>query len=289
LNNIGYFWHYKIRSFSGRLITFSSKYFPRGMPIITLTTDWNRDDYYLGATKGKILSECQDATIVDITHKVPPFNISQAAFIVRNTIEHYPKGTIHLIGVNIENDDDQSLVVVDYQEQYLVCCDNGILGLIMTNAQGRVWILDHNEKESTFPFLSVLVPAACSLAKGKEPGQLGKELKNFNKQVPIRATIDDSIITGSVIYIDSYQNAITNVSADLFKRIGKSRKFEILIQSNHYRVSKISKHYNDQPVGEIVVLFNSLKLLEVSINKGNAAELLNLRQGSNIRIRFKEE
>ena len=72
------------------------------MSIITLTTDWNKDDYYIGAVKGSIYNNCTGVTIVDISHQVKPFNIYQAAFILKNVYKYYPKGSVHIIGVKTE-------------------------------------------------------------------------------------------------------------------------------------------------------------------------------------------
>ncbi|MDP4189503.1 MAG: SAM-dependent chlorinase/fluorinase, partial [Bacteroidota bacterium] len=72
------------------------------MSIITLTTDWSQNDYYLGALKGKIYSLCSGAVVVDITHQIPSFDLSQAAFILKNSFPFFPKKTVHLIGVNSE-------------------------------------------------------------------------------------------------------------------------------------------------------------------------------------------
>ena len=60
------------------------------MPIITLTTDWNENDFYVSAIKGKILSQCPHALIIDVSHQIQTFNITQAAFIIRNSFHHFP-------------------------------------------------------------------------------------------------------------------------------------------------------------------------------------------------------
>ena len=52
--------------------------------------------------------------------------------------------------------------------------------------------------------------------------------------------IDESVINGSVVYIDSYKNAITNISRELFDQIGKGRPFEIFVQSNHNRIDRLN-------------------------------------------------
>ena len=127
------------------------------------------------------------------------------------------------------------------------------------------------------------------MARGEKISDLGNQVNNYEKRIPLRATIEETGITGSIIYIDSYQNAITNITKDLFERIGKNRVFEILVQSNYYKLNKINRTYGETSVGEILALFNSLNLLEIAINNGNAAELLNLTVGSTIRINFKNK
>ncbi len=130
---------------------------------------------------------------------------------------------------------------------------------------------------------------ACGIAKGEKPEAMGKPVKEFQKRIPIRAAIDKSVITGTVIYIDSFRNAITNITSDLFDRVGGDRPFEIYVQSNHYKISRINNYYHETSAGEILALFNSVGLLEIAINKGNAADLLNLSTNSTIRVKFLEE
>jgi hypothetical protein len=94
------------------------------------------------------------------------------------------------------------------------------------------------------------------------------------------------VIIGSIIYIDSYNNAITNISKKLFDRVGNGRKFEIYVQSNYNKVNFISKGYNEVDLGELLALFNSANLLEFAIRNGYAAELLSLNVGGSVRVKF---
>lgn len=256
------------------------------MPIITLTTDWKTNDYYVGAIKGKILSECPGTTIIDITHQVPSFNINQAAFIIRNCYYNYPPGSIHLIAVNSEGGKDEPFLAVSYDKHYLLTTDNGILGLICSDPPDQVVRIDAVGDNYSFTGVSVFADAACRLAAGEAITALGTEVKEYKKKIPIRAAIEESVINGSIIYIDSFRNAISNISKDLFERIGKGRNFEIYVQSNHYRINRINRLYNETSPGEILAIFNSIGLLEVAINNGNAADLLNLSVNSGIRIKF---
>ena len=92
------------------------------------------------------------------------------------------------------------------------------------------------------------------------------------------------MITGSIIFIDSYGNAISNITREVFYRVFEKRNFRILIQSNKNYTDHISKRYSDEPVGELLAMFNSLDLLEISINGANATELLSLTIGSVVRV-----
>ena len=259
------------------------------MPIITLTTDWNKDDYYLAAVKGQIISLSPDTKIVDISHQIPSFNVRQAAFLIKNSYAHFPEGTVHIIGVNSTSASKPRFLLVSVDKQHFLTYDTGIFGLLFKEEPEEVIEIQLEDIDQvTFPELTVFARTACKIVQGKKLSDLGKTTTQFTKTIPLRAAIDDSTITGSVIYIDSYRNAITNVTRELFSRIGQGRKFEILIQSDHYKVSKINTNYGETTMGELLALFNSIDLLEIAINRGNAADLLGLSTNSTIRIKFLE-
>ncbi|MEN8230394.1 MAG: SAM-dependent chlorinase/fluorinase [Bacteroidota bacterium] len=260
------------------------------MHIITLTSDWNEYDYYVASLKGKLLSLCPEARIVDINHRVKPFNSAQAAFVVRNSYPNFPDNTIHIIAVNSEPEEGGQLLAARVNNQYFLCADNGILGLLGGPEPEIVVKLDESPEQhpASFISMSIFAEAACTLAKGTPLMELGTTTDSYNKQTPLRPTIEDQTITGSIIHIDSYQNAITNISKELFNRVGVGKQFEIYVQSKHYLINKISNRYNETPPGELLALFNAVNLLEIAIRNGNAAGLLKLNTSSTIRVEFKE-
>jgi S-adenosylmethionine hydrolase len=225
---------------------------------------------------------------VDITHQVQSFNITQAAFVVRNCFHNFPEGSIHILGVNTEGDKDSSFLLVEYKKHFFIGTDNGMFGLIFSDEPSKIIRLKEPAKPKSFSSFSVFADTACKIGSGEKPESLGKPAREYQKRIPIRAAIDQSVITGTVIYIDSFRNAITNITRDLFERIGKDRPFEIFVQSNHYRIDHINTYYHETSPGEILALFNSVDLLEIAINKGNAADLLNLSTSSTIRVKFSE-
>ena len=257
------------------------------MSIITLTTDWNKDDYYLAAIKGQLMGLCPDAKIVDISHQVPSFNIRHAAFLIKNSYTHFPDYTIHIIGVNSTSVISSRFLAVSVDKQYFLAYDTGIFGLLFKEEPIEVVEIKLEVTDKvTFPEISVFGRTASKIIQGKKLEDIGKTTTKFTKTIPLRAAIENSTITGSVIFIDSYRNAISNITRELFQRIGKGRKFEILIQSDRYRVTKINANYGETTMGELLAIFNSIELLEIAINRGNAADLLGLSTNSVVRIKF---
>ena len=260
------------------------------MHIITLTSDWNENDYYVASLKGKLLSVCPEAHIIDISHNIKTFNSSQAAYVVRNSYPHFPDNTIHIIAVNTEPEEGTQLLGARLDKQFFLCADNGILGLLEGSEPEEVVQLTGNYQENpdTFLALSVFASAACALSAGTALSKLGSPTREYKKQTPLRATIEDNTIIGSVIHIDSYQNAITNISEELFKRVGNSRPYVIYVQSKHYTINRINVRYNESNPGDLLAIFNSSGALEIAMREGNAAGLMRLTTNSTIRVEFKK-
>ena len=259
------------------------------MAIVTLTTDWNRSDYYIGSVKGKILSADASIQIVDISHQVQPFNIMQAAFILRNCCFNFPDRTIHMVAVNAALSPKRPLLVFEIKNQIFIAPDNGIVGLLYGEKPEKIFIVKGSKDALNFLSLDIFIETAVKIIKGAVYDTFLEPAARFESQIPYRPVIEKNLINGSVIYIDSFANAITNISDETFKKVGQGRHFEIFIQSNHYKLEKINKTYSDSISGELLALFNSIGLLEIAINNGNAADLLNLAINSAIRIKFYDE
>jgi S-adenosylmethionine hydrolase len=256
------------------------------MPIITLTSDWGHSDHYIGAVKGSILNQLPDVKIIDISHQVAPFNIEQAAFILKNCYKNFPKGTIHIIGVNTEESDKNPHTVVFIDDHYFIGTDNGIFSMIFDKPPKKIIELNIMLDSDYFTFSTRdrFVKAAIHLAEGKKIEDLGVERKKVNEKILFKPAVEKNIIKGIIIYIDSFENVITNITEQLFKKIGKGRKFSVLFRGES--INKIYKSYNDVPVGEIVAIFGSNGHLEIAINQGNASGLLGLGINDTVMIEF---
>ncbi|MFZ0489268.1 MAG: SAM-dependent chlorinase/fluorinase, partial [Salegentibacter sp.] len=148
------------------------------MAIITLTTDFGEKDHFAGAVKGAIYSELEDIRIVDISHSVSPFHISEAAYIIKNAYRSFPPGTIHIIGIDSELTPENKHLAVLLDDHYFICANNGILSLIASEVRPEkiVEINIHDKVSTNFPVLDVFVKVACHLARGGTLEVIGKNV-----------------------------------------------------------------------------------------------------------------
>lgn len=251
------------------------------MPPVTLTTEWKPEDIYHGIIKGKLLSFCPGVSIIDNAINIAPFDILHAAFVVRNTYLNYPKGTIHIICVHSEAGSDQNYLIVRAKDHFFIGTDNGIFSLILNGEPDEVIRIDTGDQSDE---LDIFAKAAADLVGGKKLHEIGKPVSSISERVPLRATIEANTITGSIIFIDSYGNAISNITREVFSRVFEGKEFRILIQSNRNYTDRIVRKYSDVGVGDMLTRFNSLDLLEIAINGANITELLRLETGTVVRI-----
>jgi S-adenosyl-L-methionine hydrolase (adenosine-forming) len=256
------------------------------MIFITLTTEWHEGDFFNGIARGKLAVLCPDAAVVTNAMAIPPFNIMHGAFVVRNTFIHYPEGTIHLIFVNSEPTKDGHYLIVKARGHYFIGADNGIFSLIL-NSPPEIIIGIKNDNSTDE--IDLFTKTAAAIASGKKLTSLGEKMDHIMEKVPLRATIDKDVIIGSILFIDSYGNAITNITREVFGRVFETRLFRIFIKSNKYYTEKISISYSDEPIGELVTRFNSLDLLEVSINGDNLRQLFDIEIGDVVRVEAKNQ
>ncbi len=277
------------------------------MAIITLTTDFGLKDHFVGALKGAIFSEIADVNIVDISHGVSPFNIPECAYILENSYKNFPKGTIHLVGVDAEPTVENQHIAVLVDGHYFISANNGVIGLITSEKKPEKIVqinLPNNHENGAFPEMDVFVKVACHLARGGtlevigQPFNALKELREFSPQF----ADNGNKIIGSIIYIDNYGNVITNILKQQFEGYRNGREFELIARS--HKIHQIHERYSDivnfdveknkrKGAGDLLALYNSSDYIELAIYKSNlntgggASTLLGLEYRDTITINFK--
>lgn len=275
------------------------------MAIITLTTDFGEKDHFAGAIKGAIYSELPEVRIVDVSHSVSPFNISEAAYIILNAYSSFPKGTIHIIGIDSELNPENKHIAISLDDHYFICANNGIMSMICAEIAPEkiVEINIHDKIETNFPVLDVFVKVACHIARGGTLEIIGKVINTIKPIKNLNPFVNDdkNQIIGSVIYIDNYGNVVTNIKKKFFEDIQKTREYEISARNHKFR--KIYNRYSDvvnfdieeskrNDEGKGLVVFNSAGYLEIAVYKsncstvGSASTLMGLKTMDTVTVNF---
>lgn len=254
-------------------------------PIITLTTDFGTRDFYVGALKGALMRNCPGAVLVDISHAITIFDIVQAAFVVQNAYPEFPRGSIHLIGVNCVYDTNFRFVVVRQNSHFFVAPDNGLLTLLFEQiAETDIRALPSPES-ANFPVKDVFANAAKHLAKGNPFEELGEPAGEILQRISLHPVITPSRIRGTVIHVDNFENAIVNIRKETFEKAVQGNPFSLFFKRND-PISRLSQTYADVPLGEPLCLFNSAGYLEIAVNMGKAATLLGLKVEDVVEVVF---
>lgn len=275
------------------------------MSIITLTTDFGLKDHFVGALKGKIITEHPQAQIIDISHNVDLFNISEASYTINAAYNSFPKGSVHLIGVDSERTLENKHIAMQWNDHFFICADNGILSILTQKIvpQKIVEINIHDRLPEGASDMDVFVKVACHLSKGGAMSVIGKEISAIKEINELQAVVasDFNAIKGAVVYIDHFGNCVTNISRKLIQEVGKGRAFEVkfgtkTIKSIHksYSDFKISERFTLKDYeGERLALFNEAGFLEIAIYKsnpstvGSATSLLGLKFRDVVTIQYK--
>ena len=216
------------------------------MAIITLTTDFGYKDHFVAAIKGNILKEVPEATVVDISHAVSPLDILECAYILKNAYGYFPKGTIHIIGMDSEESEENKHIAVFADGHYFIGANNGIISLITKEVPPEevAQITLPNTILNSFPVLEVFVKVACHLARGGKLGVVSKPFEGLReiKVLEPRISNEGKTIIGNVIYIDNYGNVVTNITKALFEAYRNGRPFEII--ARRQKITAIHHSYN---------------------------------------------
>jgi S-adenosylmethionine hydrolase len=276
------------------------------MQILTLTSDTGLQDYYIAALKGAILRTMPEVQIVDISHSIQPFDVASAAFQMQCCYKDFPDGTIHLIGVDSEPliqppeySDASSFIssyptVMKFHNQYFISNDNGFFGAFLDDQEPeelwRYTVDLNNALELKYPMKNCFVPLAKRIIEKENLETFAEAVNKYKKALIPKAVIEEYIVRGIVIHIDSFGNLITNISKADFERLPKDAPYSIKFANEKYYIDHISETYNAVQQGERVALFNENNLLEIAINRGarqstgGADILFGMKLGDRLRI-----
>ena len=275
------------------------------MAIVTLTTDFGYKDHSVSVIKAALIHQISDLTIIDISHQISPYNPSETAYILKNAFRAFPRGSIHIIGVESEWTPENIHIAIEFEGHFFIGADNGILSMVLENLKATkiVEINIHKSIVTSFPVLDVFVNVAAHIARNGALEVIGKPIVKIKELTNINPVVnrEGNQILGSVIYIDNYGNLVTNIKKMYFDEIRKTRNFTIFARTVKFK--NIYKGYSEaidfslpknkrDEDGKKLALFNSANHLELAVYKSNpqtvggASSLFGLDYRDPVTIKF---
>ncbi len=251
------------------------------MPIITLLTDYGTADSYVGEVKGVLLSRVPGATLVDITHEIPPGDIAAGAYVLARTWGRFPAGTVHLVVIDPGVGGQRAAVAITAGGHAFVGPDNGLFGTLNGQEGLRAVCLPVPEAAShTFHGRDLFAPAAGALAAGVPLAELGAGHPGALVPLPVaEPRYEGKVVIGEVIYVDRYGNLVTNLTT-AFVPPYASLEIESLV------VGPLRQTFSDVPVGGLVAYVGSGGFVEVAVRDGSAMRRTGLGVGGKVKARL---
>jgi len=272
--------------------------------IIALLTDFGlRGQHYVAAMKAVILNINPDVKIIDISHGISSYSIIEASYILKTTYKHFPKTTVFIIVVDPGVGSTRKIIALKTTSNYFfIGPDNGIFPNTFVETEISDCINIQNEEYFNYPISptfhgrDIMAPVSAYITKNKNAPleDLGSKC-DFTSLIKIPVTlklnIENRSIMSSIQYIDSFGNGTTTIPI-IGNKLGDSNliledglKISIIINNNKYD-GVFSSHFSSVPKDFLLILVGSTGFLEVSINQGNAANILDFKVGDIIKIRI---
>ena len=257
-------------------------------PVISILTDFGLVDPYVGQVKGVILSYCRDAVIIDLTHEVMPFNELQAAFILRVSAPYMPPATIHLCivdpGVGTGR---RGIILETARGDIFVGPDTGFM-VPAAEALGVSAAYEINESKlpprsaETFHARDVFAHVVGRLARGEKPSSLGRRIESYAAIKLPEPVIEGDSAETTIMHVDRFGNLVTNLKP---MQLGLELGDEALVSVPCRELRcRYVRSYGFVEAGQPLLTVGGWGYLELSVNRGNAAEVFGLKPGDRLRI-----
>lgn len=262
--------------------------------IVTLLTDYGRDDEFVGVCHAVIRGIHPGAEIVDLTHGIPRHAVRQGAVVLRNAVPYLPVG-VHVAIVDPQvGTERRALALRCADGRLLVGPDNGVLSLAWRVSGGVVEGYDVSRSEhrlepvsATFHGRDVFAPVAAQLAAGAPLPEAGEPVDPEELTVVElpSARREGPGLVAHAVSVDRYGNIGLNASqAHLAEsELGFGSEVEITARGERF-LARIAGTFADVKPGELIVYEDAYRSLAIALNRGDAATTLQVRLDDEVRL-----
>jgi len=257
---------------------------------IALLTDFGEDDFFAASLKAVICKINPSARIIDITHRIPSFDVQAAGFVLFSCYKYFPTGTIFLAVVDPGVGSSRKILLAETEDYFFIAPDNGLLTWILEEEKVRLRELRNRryflpELSRTFEGRDKMAPAAAWLSKGVSSAEFGPRVSScvrFKIQEPM---LRKKEIVGQVLYTDKFGNLITDIPEKMLELLRKQtgKKSFVLCQGKK-EIATLKESYSHQKKGGALFLTGSLGRMEISVREDSASQKLKIKKGDRVRI-----
>lgn len=262
-------------------------------PIVTFTSDFGYQDWFVGVVHGVIHERCPAARVIDLNHAGAPGDIERAAFVLEAAAPDFPPDTVHLAVVDPGVGTLRRALAVRAHGQFFVGPDNGVLewaladpGAAVHSLVERRWF--RTPVSRTFHGRDVFAPVAAHLAAGVPIASFGPVIPDPVRLKRPVALQCDGELRGAITFIDRFGNALTNITREALDHAFPERSDDrVETQIGERRIAGISSSYGDAPIGTLITILDSSGRLEIAQVGGHAAIRFGLGERDVVTVRLR--
>ena len=239
------------------------------LAVITIISDLGNFSLEAAKVNGVLLKIVPEARVVNINNGLPPWQIMDGIYLLKQSFKTFPENTIHLFGVNNK---EKKHIMAKANNHWFLAPDNGALPEILKESETEYFDLGICDD----PYFMY------SFYPDKVKSLIASEFNpNDEKINPLKRLFITPVISGNRLkafysYFDYFGNAHVNLNKDEFHQFIGGQDFTIFI--NHAdNIDRITENYYSAQDGELIACFNSGGFLEISYVSGNATRLFGLR------------
>jgi hypothetical protein len=260
---------------------------------LSFLTDYGLEDGFVAACHGVAARIAPHASIIDVTHLVPPGDIRRGAAVLAQAVPYLPPA-VHVAVVDPGVGTARRGVAVAAGDSVFVGPDNGLLSWAVTASGGAAHAVSLTNRElwladvtATFHGRDVFMPVAAHVAAGAELAGAGAEIDAADLvtlPAPERL-IRDSVAEGEVLTVDRFGNVQLTITASDAAEIGLSSGGTALVRCGHHQLAvPFRDMFGAVAPGELVAYSDSAGLVSIAVNGGDAAQRLGLPPGARVSI-----
>ncbi|MDG2454662.1 MAG: SAM-dependent chlorinase/fluorinase [Bacteroidia bacterium] len=252
------------------------------MSVLTFLSDFGADSHYMASFRGGMHRSNIDLPFIEISSRIEPFDIVEASYLCSMVYQDFPAGSIHILATNVVATSFDGHLAAEYNGHFFIAPDNGILSLIFGEKFAGYFRIPTNGIEQKIQ--NIYIPFLQKLIESKDLPSIASKAEKIVVKTRLVPTNDGSELRGTVLFVDHFGNAYTNISKTDFDLFLNGGRCEIEL-SRHTTIDSVSENFADVQVGDSLCYFSEHGYLVVAIKQSNAMRLLNLRKSKPVIIK----